>query len=97
MGGSYEEKLNGLRIHENGGAVHLHDDTKNLKFSKDSDLFKEEVEGALKQLNKTDGIVEIDGNGRDNLCIMKSGRVLSLFIKDSSSIKTKLQSFLRKL
>ncbi len=97
MGGRHQETINGLRIHESKGEVHLHDDSKGLKFYMDSDLFKEEAEGALKQLGKTDGIVEIDGESKNSLCIMKSGRVLSLFIKDSSSIKTKLQSFLRKL
>ena len=97
MGGSYEEKVTGLRIHENNGQVHVHDDTKTLKFFMKSVPFKEEAESALKSLEKTEGIVEIKGNSKNNLCLMKSGKVFSMFIKDSTSIKTKLESFLRKL
>lgn len=94
MGGKNEDKISGLRLHISGGNVHIHDDSKKLKFKADSDYFKKEVELAFKTFKKSDGIVEIDGD-EDSLCIMKSGQVISMFVKDSTGIKQKLQSFLK--
>ena len=94
MGGSNETKCSGLRMHTSGGEAHVHDDGKGLKFSMDSADFKKEVEEAFSLLKK-DGIVEIKGHSRETLCIMRSGRNFDAFIKGNTSIKTKLQSFIR--
>lgn len=95
MGGTKEEKISGIRWHLSNGEAHIHDDTKNLKFRMESTAFRKEAENAVKVLKKSDGIVEIEGDGKDSLCIMKSGRTFSIFVKDSVSIKQKFQSFLR--
>jgi hypothetical protein len=95
MGGSKEERVSGLRWHLSNGEAHMHDDAKGLKFKMESTAFKKEAEDALDMLKKSDGIVEIPGDGKDSLCIMRSGRTISVFVKDSVSIKQKFQSFLR--
>ena len=95
MGGTNEETIGSLRAHIKNSIVHIHDDSKSLKFEMDSGEFRSEVEDALKTLKKSEGIVEIPGNGKNNLCIMRSGRNFSMFLKDNASIKQKLQSFLK--
>lgn len=94
MGGTNEEKINGLRLHVNAGKVHVHDDGKGLKFSDDTSNFKAEVESAIRSLEKADGIVKIDGTGA-TLCIMKDGKSYDMFLA-GGSIKTKLTEFMRK-
>lgn len=95
MGGTNEETIGGLRAHIKNSNVHIHDDSKNLKFEMGSSEFRNEIEDALKTLKKSEGIIEIPGDGKNNLCIMRSGRNFSMFLKDNASIKQKLQSFLK--
>jgi len=96
MGGSYEEKISGYRIHINNGDVHLHDDDSNFKFEMDSKEFKNDIKDALNQFKSNEGLIEIEGRGKNSLCLIKKGRSLSMFLRDSSSVKSKLQSFLKK-
>lgn len=95
MGGTSEQKVSGLRWHLSNGEAHVHDDAKGLKFKMDRGEFKKEAKDAIATLRKSDGIIEIPGDGKDSLCIMKSGRALSVFVKDSVSIKQKFESFLK--
>ena len=95
MGGMNEEKISGLRLHMNNGNIHIHDDLKNLKFEMQLSEFKNEIDDAFEELKKSDGIYKIDGK-KDSLCLMKSNNMISMFVKDKSGIKQKLQSFLRK-
>lgn len=44
MGGNYEMKIGGLRVHENGGNIHIHDDSNNIKFSMPVSDFKTKFE-----------------------------------------------------
>ena len=92
MGGTNEETISGLRVHLKNGDVHLHDDDKNLKFKMESSEFKEEIEDAFKE--KNDGVVVIPGDGKNSLCILKTGRTLNVFLKDNTSIKPKLKAFI---
>jgi len=96
MGGSYEEKFSGLRMHISDGDVHVHDDTKNLKFRAGQSQFKEDIQDAFNTLKKKEGIVMIDGETRNELCIMKNGTTYSMFIMGKVSIKSQLQSFIKK-
>lgn len=95
MGGTCEKKVSGIRWHLSNGEAHIHDDAKDLKFSMESAAFRKEAEDALDTLKKSDGIAEIPGDGKNSLCIMRSGRIISIFVKDNVSIKQKFQSFLR--
>ena len=95
MGGSNETKLSGLRMHISGGETHVHDDARGFKFQMDSFLFKKEVKSAFEALEKSDGIVEIEGKGKENLCIMRSDSIFDVFVKNNTSIKTELQKFIR--
>ena len=93
MGGKNETTISGLRLHVSNSNVHIHDDSKKLKFEMSSRNFKQEVEEAFSSLT-SNGIYEIQGK-KDSLCILRSGRVISMFLKDANGIKQKLQSFLK--
>ena len=97
MGGSKGETISGLRLHISGGDVHVHDDSKNLKFNVESNEFRVECETGLDYLNelKDDGLYEITGVGRNTFCLLKSGKIISMFVKDGNGIKQKLQRFLK--
>ena len=94
MGGKNEIKISGLRFHESNGDVHIHDDAKSFKFSTDADDFKNDVQDAFNNLKDREGIVRITGGG-DDFYIMKQGRNISFFLMDKSSVKSKLQDFIR--
>jgi hypothetical protein len=95
MGGTSEKTINGLRMHINNSNVHVHDDSKSLKFECSTSSFKSQVEDAIKELSSDDGIIKITGT-KDDLCIVKDGNTLSMFIaQKSSNIKTELQTFLK--
>ena len=94
MGGSNETDFCGLRLHENSGNVHIHDDGKKLKFETPVEEFKEDIEDAFESLNDKEGIVRITGMKHD-LYVMKQGRNISVFLMNNSSIKRKLQDFIK--
>ncbi len=94
MGGNNETKICGLRFHESGGNVHIHDDDKNLKFETSTEGFIEDIDSAFESLNEKEGIVRITGMKND-LYVMKQGRNISVFLMDNSSIKRKLQDFIK--
>jgi len=96
MGGLNEETLSGLRVHIKDDTIHLHDDTKNLKFEADLESFKKDVENTFKFLEKKEGLVEIDGTST-KLCLVKRHKKYTMFIPDETSIKQKLQNYLKAL
>ena len=94
MGGINEQTLAGLRIHIKDEDIHIHDDTKRLKFSSDLEKFKMEINRTFRALEKKDGLVEIPGTG-DTLCVVKRGKIFSLIILNRRSIKEKLSTYLK--
>lgn len=94
MGGNNETKICGLRFHENDGFVHIHDDSKSLKYESETDIFKEDINDAFEALKNNEGIVKISSNKND-LYILKQGRNISVFLMDNSSVKQKLEKFMR--
>ena len=94
MGGINEQTLAGLRIHVKDKGIHIHDDTKRLKFSSDLEEFKIEINRTFRALEKKDGLVEIPGTG-DTLCVVKRGKIFSLIILNRRSIKEKLSTYLK--
>ncbi len=96
MGGSYEEKFSGLRMHLSDNEVHVHDDSKSLKFRANPGQFKEDVQDAFSTLKKQEGIVMIEGKTRNELCIMKNQTTYSMFLMEKVSIKSQLESFIKK-
>lgn len=96
MGGQFETKLNGLRMHVNNNEVHIHDDNKGMKFYMPSSDFKAEINESLKEFEKAEGTVKISGERCDDLYLMKTGNKIKMFLMDkNSSIKKDLKSFLR--
>lgn len=95
MGGTNSETINGLRFHISNGEVHVHDDTKSLKFVMDSKKFKDNVESAVSQMSKAknDGMIRIAGDTKCDLCLVREGKVIFSFLTDTRSIKSKLLSF----
>lgn len=96
MGGKSETKISSLRMHISNNNVHVHDDSKNLKFETSTDNFKEDVNSAFEDLKKGEGVVKIVGHKGDDMYIMRDGRNFKIFLMGkNSSIKQELQSFLR--
>jgi len=94
MGGMNEQTFTGLRLHIKDGDIHIHDDTKKLKFSSDLEEFKIEIKRTFRALEKKDGLVEIPGTG-DTLCVVKRRDIFSLIILNRKSIKEKLSTYLK--
>ncbi len=94
MGGTNEQKISGLRVHVNNDNIHVHDDSRGLKYEGSKKQFKEDLKNAFDSLKRAEGIVKISGK-REDLCIMKQGKVYSMFLADKRSIKTSMDTFLR--
>lgn len=94
MGGNNETKISGLRLHENSGQVHIHDDKSGSKFILNASLFKKEITDSFKQLQKKEGIIRIAGNTSNCLYLLKDGNSYEMFI-GGPSIKSDLQKFIR--
>jgi hypothetical protein len=93
MSGTNETLIGGLRFHVSGTTVHVHDDNRKLKFEGNAIGFKQQVEIALKELEKTEGIIKISGT-KDDLCIVSDGKKISLFLSSNQDVKSDLNSFL---
>lgn len=96
MGGYNETKISGLRLHENSGTVHVHDDKTGSKFTLNVSLFKKEITDGFKQLQKKEGIVRIAGDSGNYLYLLKDGNSYSISIS-GPSIKTNLREFVKGL
>lgn len=96
MGGYNETRISGLRLHVSEGNVHIHDDSKSLKFIEKKDLFKKELNTALKDLEKSKngGMVKVEG-ATGALYLSKENKIYSIFLAGNTSIKTQLETFLK--
>lgn len=95
MGGKNEIKLCGLRFHLNEtiGKVHIHDDSRNIKFLLNKDTFNKEVSEAFNLLNGKNGITKIEGDTSINFYILCEDKKYTVFISDKSSVKKELIDF----
>lgn len=96
MGGKNETTIGGLRLHESAGEVHVHDDGKSVKFIMDALTFKEEIQDALAELQKHEGIIKVNGDNSVPLYIMKDDKLYNVFV-GGSGVKGELQKFFRGL
>jgi hypothetical protein len=108
MGGTNETLIDSLRFHVDNhivgkkslpSTVHAHDDSKKLKFELNLVDFKRQVEDALKELDKCDGMVKISGVS-DDLCIVSDGKKMNLFLASpisNTTTKSELEKFLQSI
>lgn len=94
MGGMNETTIHGLRLHIENNMVHVHDDSKSLKFEMHKSDFKTEIEDAIRSLDVTDGLVKLPGT-KDDLCIVSDGCCLSMYLVSKKNIKNDLQNFIK--
>lgn len=96
MGGINETKIGGLRLHENAGEVHVHDDDKSVKFVMDALNFKKEIQDALDLLLRGDGVFKINGKNNVPLYIIRDGSSYDISV-GGTGVKGKLQRFIRSI
>jgi hypothetical protein len=95
MGGSNEKTISGLRLHIDVNMVHIHDDSKNLKFEMHKSDFKTEIEDAIKDLEVSDGVVKLAGTTGADLCLVMDGSSLAMYLASTKDVKSELQSFIK--
>jgi hypothetical protein len=97
MGGSNEQTISGLRFHVNDGEqkVHIHDDSGQTKFTLDRKSFREQMKSALEDIRGTNGIMSIEGDNRIKLYVMNDSGNYRAFLSDGSSVKNKIEDFLK--
>ena len=97
MGGSNSSTISGLRFHVNDalGNVHVHDDSRKIKFDLDKTQFRKEIESALRTLKEGSGTVAIKGHTGVTLYIINDEGSYSTVLSDGSGTKNKLEEFLR--
>jgi hypothetical protein len=90
----------GLRFQKyDSGEVHVHDDSKNIKFVSSTAEFKKDVKQALKDLlasghyGPQDGAVVIEGTSKERLVLIRDGKNLSASVISDQNIISELQSF----
>ena len=93
MGGSNETIIECLRFHVSNGDVHIHDDNKNLKLQMPVSKFKEEINDAIKILNKG-GVLEIASDNQCSLYLMKDN-TYHIFLVSNLEAKKELEKFLK--
>ena len=96
MGGLNETYVGSLRMHVNGD-VHIHDDSRNMKFEMKPSLFKAEVQKALSALGQDGGVYAIYGKTEVSLLLIKDGVNLSMVLSQGSTVRKELNSFMNKL
>lgn len=102
MGGTNERTVVGHRMHVSGTEVHIHDDSKYLKFRMPSKDFKKAVEDTMKDLTTSPGIIQIVGaSGSATLCLGSSdakNKDLFMFLMGSNqSVNRELTDFVKNL
>ena len=97
MGGKNETTISGLRMHiDNSCKVHVHDDSKKLKYERTNGNFKAEVEDAFKVLEDGDGVIKIDGDTNTSIFLVKNNKSFDMFLKeDKNNVKKDLTDFLK--
>jgi len=84
-----------LRLHQNNGEVHIHDDSHELKFVMNEKKFLTEIEEALPLLKQRYTALKITGKTKINLYILKDDRSVFMFLGESGSNQQKdLESFI---
>lgn len=96
MGGTNEKTIGGLRFHVSSGKVHIHDDTKNLKFEMKSSEFATQYDDAMEALKRDDGIVMIAGS-KNPLCLCKANKNVNAFILPNQSNFDDIEKFVESL
>jgi hypothetical protein len=95
MGGQNEVTISGLRMHVSNCKVHIHDDSKKLKYERTGGNFKAEVKDLLKELEDQDGTVKILGETNVSLFLVKEGKGLYAFLSDVKSVEKDLLNFIK--
>lgn len=97
MGGKNETKICGLRFHinDNEGKVHIHDDSRGIKFLLSKNAFNKEVSASFDLLNGKDGITKIEGDTSVSFFILCENKKYTLFVSDKISVKKDLIDFIK--
>ena len=97
MGGTNEKTVDGLRMHVSNGDVHVHDDARSIKFWTSKSDFKESMEKALQEIkeSKNDGIIRINGDSRNDLCLVKEGASTYMFLSETEDKTKEIETFLK--
>ena len=83
----------GLRFQKyDSGEIHVHDDSKNIKFVSSTAEFKKDVKQAIKNLLR-DGAVVIEGTSKERLVLIRDGNNLNASVIGNQNIISELQSF----
>jgi hypothetical protein len=83
----------GLRFQKyDSGEIHVHDDTKNIKFISSTTEFKKDIKQAIKNLLQ-DGAVIVEGTSKEQLVLIRNGKNFSATIIDNQNIISELHSF----
>jgi hypothetical protein len=83
MGGQNEVTISGLRMHVSNCKVHVHDDSRKMKYERTNGNFKAEVKDAIKQLEDQNGIIKINGDTDTSLYIFKDNKNFNIFLDDN--------------
>lgn len=90
--------INGLRFQTyDTKMVHIHDDSHGIKFESDSAFFKGEMNDALKQLEKDDGVVAIQGLKNARFLVCKHGKNFNGVVVKDEDMKQQIEDFIKKI
>lgn len=96
MGGTNETTLSGLRMHVSGGKVHIHDDSKKVKFTADTKTFKKEVESVMLEFNSVEGAMVVSGETPGvYIVFIKNGDDVMMSLYQEGSVLDQLKVFLK--
>lgn len=98
--GKHTDTIHGLRFQKDNsdGCVHIHDNSRGIRFEMPEAKFKTEVQGALDDLaTAKQGAVRIEGKTAVRLYLIKgkNGRIYSVIVRDND--EKQLRSFIRSL
>jgi Ni,Fe-hydrogenase maturation factor len=89
--------VSGLRFQKyDSGEIHIHDDSKKIKFISKASDFKNDVRDALKYL-KNDGAVAVHGTSKEKLILIKEGKNFSAVVAEDQNISSELNKFVASL
>jgi len=98
--------ISGLRFQKyDNGTIHIHDDSRNIKFIGSSENFRNDVQYAFDELMGEEGIIEIKGTTETSLYLGKNDNAYFVFLdnayfvflKTAGDVKTQIRDFLKKL
>lgn len=83
----------GLRFQKyDSGEVHVHDDSKGIKFVSSTAGFKKDIKQAIKDLLQ-DGAVVIEGTTKERLVLIRNNKNFSASVINNQNIISELHSF----